>query len=148
MAGSRYDRTTNITKDPTWSRFLVLPDLLEVLWRWHDWWHRQHNETRGPHANDVMSHLSHADCWPAHIILASLKLASIRKWRGGSHILFLAARGNRQARRTGFEKIRSIEWQQDSPLHSLSSDIIYTEWNKQFELIFAVANLRLLLGVS
>ena len=36
-----------------------------------------------------MSHLSHADCQPVHIILASLKLASIRKWRGGSHILFL-----------------------------------------------------------
>ena len=41
-----------------------------------------------------------------------------------------------------------IEWMQDSPLHSLSSDIIYTERNIQFEHTFAVANLGILLGIS
>jgi len=41
-------------------------------------------------------------------ILATLKLASIRKWRGGVVTsFFLAARGNRQ---TGFEKNTSIKY--------------------------------------
>jgi len=80
MAGSRYDRTTNIKRSNIHQDSQAcLPDLLITKERktWSQW--RQVTSGSDPITLPT---------------LASLKLARIRKWRGGTHILFFG--GKRQ----------------------------------------------------